>query len=158
LQRDPPDVEIYRPLDQQPGNNGSWELTLRTSMPDATSVATAARDILRRVDSDIPLIQPEAMTTVVEQSIGQQRLPMTLLGLFAGFAMLLAIVGTYSVLAYIVNQRRTEIGVRLALGALPTTVIGMVVRQGMMPVAAGLLVGLAAAASLGRVLQSQLFG
>jgi predicted permease len=157
LQRDPPDVEIYRVLDQQSGNAGFWELAIRTSMQDPTAVTGAARDILRRVDSDVPLIQPAAMTDIVQQSIGQQTLLMTLLALFAAFAMLLAVVGTYGVLAYIVSHRRNEIGVRLALGAQPGDVIGMVFRQGMVPVFAGLAVGVGGAVALGRVLQTLLF-
>ena len=158
VRRDPPEVEIYRLLDQQSGNSGFWQLAVRTSMQDPTGVAGATRDVLRRIDPDLPLIQPSAMEDVIQRSIGQQTLLMTLLGLFAAFAMLLAVVGTYSVLAYIVSQRRNEIGVRLALGALPGDVIGMVIRQGMMPVFAGLVIGLGAAAALTRLLQNQLFG
>jgi len=108
-------------------------------------VAGATRDVLRRIDPDLPLIQPSAMEDVIQRSIGQQTLLMTLLGLFAAFAMLLAVVGTYSVLAYIVSQRRNEIGVRLALGATADDIGRRVLLATARHVVLGLALGLPAA-------------
>jgi ABC-type antimicrobial peptide transport system permease subunit len=82
---------------------------------------------------------------------------MTLLGVFAGIALLLAMVGIYGAVAYTVEQRTGEIGVRMALGAQTADVLRLVVRQGMMPVIIGLGLGLAAALALGRFLTAQLY-
>jgi len=82
---------------------------------------------------------------------------MLLLGVFAGVALLLATVGIYGAVAYSVEQRTGEIGVRMALGAQARDVVRLIVRQGMTPVVFGLVVGLAAALALGRLITSQLF-
>jgi ABC-type antimicrobial peptide transport system permease subunit len=82
---------------------------------------------------------------------------MVLLGVFAGVALLLATIGIYGAVAYSVEQRTSEIGVRMALGAQARDVVRLIVRQGMAPVVFGLVVGLAAALALGRVIASQLF-
>src|SRR6202011_3963405 len=87
----------------------------------------------------------------------QQRLTMALLGVFAGIALLLAVVGIYGAVAYTVEQRTGEIGVRMALGAQTTDVLGLVVKQGMNPVLIGLLVGLAATFAGGRLIAAQLY-
>src|SRR5205807_6347705 len=104
-----------------------------------------------------PIIQPTTMETIVNQSLGQQRLTMVLLGIFAGVALVLAAVGIYGAVAYTVEQRTGEIGVRMALGAQAADVLRLVVRQGMMPVVIGLAVGLAAALAMGRLLAAQLY-
>ena len=97
------------------------------------------------------------MEKVVSQSLGQQRLTMVLLGAFAGVALLLAAVGIYGAVAYTVEQRTGEIGVRMALGAQTADVLRLVMRQGMSPVIIGLAVGIAAALALGRLLTAQLY-
>jgi ABC-type antimicrobial peptide transport system permease subunit len=97
------------------------------------------------------------METIVEQSLGQRRLTMALLGGFAAIALLLAMVGIYGAVAYTVEQRTGEIGVRMALGAQTRDVLNLVVKQGMLPVLIGLAIGLAAAFFLGRLLTAQLY-
>jgi ABC-type antimicrobial peptide transport system permease subunit len=97
------------------------------------------------------------MDAVVEQSLGQARLMMTLLGVFAGVALLLATVGIYGAVAYTVEQRTGEIGVRMALGAQTLDVLKLVVLQGMKPVVLGLIAGLGAALGLGRLITAQLY-
>ena len=100
---------------------------------------------------------PQAMDDVVAQALGQARLMMWLLGIFAGVALLLATVGIYGAVAYTVEQRTGEIGVRMALGAQTMDVLRLVVLQGMKPVIFGLIVGLTAALAVGRLIKSQLF-
>jgi ABC-type antimicrobial peptide transport system permease subunit len=97
------------------------------------------------------------MDAVVAQALGQARLMMWLLGIFAGVALLLASIGIYGAVAYTVEQRTGEIGVRMALGAQTRDVLRMVVNQGMRPVVIGLAIGIAAAFALGRLLTSQLY-
>ena len=105
----------------------------------------------------LAIAQPQAMEDVVAQALGQARLMMWLLGIFAGVALLLATVGIYGAVAYTVEQRTGEIGVRMALGAQTTDVLRLVVMQGMTPVLFGLAVGLATALAVGRLIKSQLF-
>ena len=100
---------------------------------------------------------PQMMETVVAQALGQARLMMWLLGIFAGVALLLASIGIYGAVAYTVEQRTGEIGVRMALGAQTRDVLRMVVSQGMRPVVIGLAIGIASAFALGRLLTSQLY-
>jgi putative ABC transport system permease protein len=97
------------------------------------------------------------MQAVVAQALGQQRLMTILLGVFAGVALLLATVGIYGAVAYSVEQRTGEIGVRMALGAQTRDILRLIVRQGMKPVVIGLAIGVAAALAVGRLITSQLY-
>jgi ABC-type antimicrobial peptide transport system permease subunit len=98
------------------------------------------------------------MDQIVSGSLGQQRLMMALLGAFAGLALLLAVVGIYSLVAYTVVQRYAEIGIRLALGAQRRDVLALVLGQGMKPVLFGLAAGLVIALALGQLIAAQLYG
>jgi len=100
---------------------------------------------------------PQSMDAIVAQALGQARLMMWLLGIFSGAALLLATVGIYGAVAYTVEQRTGEIGVRMALGAQTKDILRLIVNQGMRPVVLGLVTGLAAALALGRLITSQLY-
>nr|MBA2351627.1 FtsX-like permease family protein [Burkholderiales bacterium] len=148
------EIEFYRPLAQR--NFPFFIITARTSTkPEAT--AGIVRVALNKIDSALPIVQPDTMENVIAQSLGQQRLTMTLLGGFAVIALLLAIVGIYGAVAYTVEQRTGEIGVRMALGAQTIDVLRMVVKQGMTPVLIGLVAGLGATFAVGRLLTAQLY-
>jgi len=150
----PNDVEFYRPWAQRSGP--FFWLTVRTALkPEAA--AGMVRAALNKLDPGLPIIAPNTMNKIVDESLGQRRLTVTLLGVFAGIALVLAMVGIYGAVAYTVEQRTGEIGVRMALGAQTADVLRLVVRQGMTPVAIGLVVGLAAALALGRLLTAQLY-
>jgi putative ABC transport system permease protein len=97
------------------------------------------------------------MSLLVDTSLGQARLMMVLLGAFAGAALLLATVGIYGAVAYSVEQRRGEIGVRMALGAQTMDVLRLITNQGMKPVVIGLVAGLVTAIALGRLVTAQLY-
>ena len=148
------DMEFYRPFAQE--NFPFLTITVRSSLPP-DSVTKSVQSILRTIDPGLALIQPQPVSAIMAQALGQAKLMMTLLGVFAGVALLLATVGIYGAVAYTVEQRTGEIGVRMALGAQTRDVLRLVVKQGMTPVIFGLVVGLAAALALGRLIATQLY-
>ncbi len=148
------EIEFYRPWPQR--SAPFFIVTARsTTKPEAT--AGIIRAALNRIDGGLPILQPGTLDAVVTASLGQERLTMSLLGVFAGIALLLAIVGIYGAVAYTVEQRTGEIGVRMALGAQTMDVLRLVIMQGMQPVLIGLAIGLGTALALGRLLSSQLY-
>jgi predicted permease len=148
------EVEFYRPWPQR--TNPFVNVVVRSATkPEAT--ARIVRAGLNKIDSGLPILQPSTLDEIVTQSLGQQRLTMALLGVFAVIALLLAVVGIYGAVAYTVEQRTGEIGVRMALGAQTADVLGLVVRQGMIPVVLGLIIGLAGTFAAGRLLTAQLY-
>ncbi len=148
------DMEFYRPWAQE--NFPFMTITVRSHLkPDAVTKLVQAT--VNTIDPTLAIAQPQSMDTIVAQALGQAKLMMTLLGIFAGVALLLATVGIYGAVAYTVEQRTGEIGVRMALGAQTMDVMQLVVMQGMTPVVFGLVVGLAAALALGRLIAAQLY-
>jgi putative ABC transport system permease protein len=110
------------------------------------------------IDPELPLSNIRTMDEWVSNNAAQPRLNAALLGTFAGVALLIAAIGVYGVLAYSVNQRTREIGLRMALGAQQGGVLRWIVGQGMLVAAAGIGIGLAGAFALSRLLASLLFG
>ena len=151
----PPRVQVYRTYRQS--SAAALSVVARTTLPPASLVG-AARAAVQSVDPDMPLASVGTMDAQLEASIGQRRLAAALLGGFAGLALALACLGIYGVMAYIVAQRRREIGLRIALGAGTASVVGLFVRQGAVLVGTGLILGLAGAFGLTRLLRSQLYG
>src|SRR4029450_4641235 len=148
------DVEFYRPWAQR--SSPFLNVLVRsTTKPEATT--GIVRLSLKKIDDGLPIIQPNTLEAIVSESLGERRLTMTLLGLFAGIALLLAVVGIYGAVAYTVEQRSGEIGVRMALGAQTIYVLRLVVRQGMNPVILGLIIGLTGTFAVGRILAAQLY-
>jgi putative ABC transport system permease protein len=148
------EIEFYRPFAQRT-SPFFWVVVRSGAKVEATT--RLVKQALSKIDSGIPIIQPNSMDEIVAQSLGQRRLTMALLGGFAAIALVLAMVGIYGAVAYTVEQRTSEIGVRMALGAQTRDVLRLVVRQGMSPVLFGLVIGLAAAATLGKLLTAQLY-
>jgi predicted permease len=149
-----PGMEFYRPWSQE--NFPFVNVTVRTNLK-LDAATRAVRSALSKVNSGLAIAVPQTMDAVVAQALGQARLMMWLLGIFAGAALLLASIGIYGAVAYSVEQRTGEIGVRMALGAQTRDVLRLVVRQGMAPVLLGLIIGMAAALALGRLLTAQLY-
>jgi predicted permease len=152
--RQEPGMEFYRPWAQEnfPFVNVDVRTSLRLDV--VTKLVQAA---LTKVDPGLAIAVPQTMDAVVAQALGQARLMTWLLGIFAGVALLLASIGIYGAVAYTVEQRTGEIGVRMALGAQTRDVLRLIINQGMRPVAIGLAIGLVAAFALGRLIASQLF-
>ncbi len=152
--KEEPGMEFYRPWSQEnfPFVNVAVLSTLNTD-----AMTKLVQSALSKVNPGLAIAVPQSMDAVVAQALGQARLMMILLGLFAGVALLLAAVGIYGAVAYSVAQRTGEIGVRIALGAQTADVLKLVFGQGMMPVVIGLASGIAAALALGRLLRTQLY-
>ncbi len=151
---EPDDVDLYRPWAQDNYNFLSIDVRSRRSTEAVTKLARAA---LGKVDPGLAIAIPQSMDAIVAQAVGQTRLMTWLLGIFAGVALLLASIGIYGAVAYSVAQRTTEIGVRMALGAQTRDVLHLVVRQGMVPVVSGLVIGIVATFGLGRLVAAQLY-
>jgi predicted permease len=125
---------------------------------EPTSVTSTVRNAVSEIDPNVPVAKIATMTDVISISIAQPRRTTLLLGAFATVALLLATLGLYGVLAFFVNQRTHELGVRVALGAGSASVLRLVMRRGLLLVGIGLLLGIAGAATSTRFLQSMLFG
>ena len=151
---DPDEVEIYRPWAQE--NFPFAVIAVRSALRE-DAVTRVVRSALGTVDPGLAVAIPQSMDAIVAQALGQARLMTWLLGIFAGAALLLATVGIYGAVAYTVEQRTCEIGVRMALGAQTKDILRLIVNQGMRPVVLGLVIGLAAALALGRLITSQLY-
>jgi predicted permease len=125
---------------------------------DPTRLIAPLRAVLADADKDIPVYSVETLEEAASKAAAQPRFQTLLLGCFAGMALLLSSIGLYAVLSYMVAQRTSEIGVRMALGAQRADVLGMIVRRGLALALAGIAIGLAAAALLTRLMAGMLYG
>jgi ABC-type antimicrobial peptide transport system permease subunit len=150
-----PRIAFYLPHTQFPTR--TMTVVLR-SFPDSGPLAAAVKRKVRELDPDLPLYNIRTMEQFVDQSLARRRFSTLLLGIFAGFALALAATGIYGVMAYLVSQGTREIGIRIALGASQSVILGFIVRQGIALAAAGVAAGLAGAFVLTRFMTSLLFG
>jgi putative ABC transport system permease protein len=147
--------QIYIPFEQSPER--SMVLTARTS-GDPLALVPAVRRAIAGIDPDLALADVSTLEDRKAVALARPRVNATVLGGFALAALVLAAVGIYGVVAYGVVQRTRELGIRMALGAGGSTLLRMVIRQGMMPVLGGMAVGLVGALAGGRLLRGLLFG
>jgi putative ABC transport system permease protein len=147
--------EMYRPHLQAPWM--AMTFVVRSNSAPQPLVA-AVREQIQSIDPDLAVSGVQSLDHLVSDSVGQPRLLTALVGAFAAFALLLAAIGIYGVMAYSVSHRMREMGIRMALGAAPRDIVRLVVGQGMRLVLAGILIGFVASLWLTKFLASQLFG
>lgn len=145
--------QVYVPLAHFPW---STHYVLRTQL-QPESLAAAVRQAVQRVNPNQPIHQLRTLTDMAEDTLSFRTMMLTLLSLFAGAALLLACVGIYGVMAYSVNQRTREMGIRLALGAAARDVIKLILRDGLKVIGWGLLIGIIGAAFATQLLENQLY-
>jgi predicted permease len=158
-------TEFYQLVEQRAASDppqfrnapATMNVVLRTTLPLA-SLAPALERVVGEIDRSVPIVRLRDMEGVFAETIERPRLLAQLIGAFAGLALLLAVVGTYGVLSYMVTARRHEIGIRLALGAGRSRVQMQIMKQGLLLVAVGLAIGLAGALGANRLIGSLLFG
>ena len=148
-------LEIYEPYLQFPW---SFMAIVARTAADPLRLAPAVRDEILAVDRAQPVYDVKTMAQIVGDSVSQPRLYMLLLGIFAGIALVLAAVGIYGVMNYSVNQRKHEIGIRMAIGAQRSDIMKMIVGQGMLLATIGVAIGVVAAFLLGWAVEMLLFG
>lgn len=149
-------LEAYLPMAQTESSYG--ELVIRTSVDDPYDLLPAVRSAVFAVLPDVPLRAVKTMEDVVSRQTAQRRLNMLMLGLFGLLGLAISAAGIYGVIAYVVSQRTREIGVRIALGATPSTVVGMVLVNAGVLVAAGLIIGSVGSWYLSATAKTFLFG
>ena len=153
-------TEIYFLYDQTIALRGgaprSMNVVVRSTLP-LESLSRVIRESVNAMDRTLPIVRLRTMDDVFSDSIARQRFLAQLLGIFAGLALVLAAVGTYGVLSYLVTERQREIGIRMALGADRLRVLSLVLRQGLSTTVIGLVLGVGGALGLTRLARSLLF-
>jgi putative ABC transport system permease protein len=147
--------EIYVPFWQSPWPQAGMAVRT-TGDPEAMTGSIAAA--VSSLDSDLPLADVRTMDQIVSQSLAPDRFKTILYGIFAGFALLLAAIGIYGVMAFAVAQRTREIGLRMALGSGRSKVLALILKEGVILALAGLAVGFIGACLVGRTMKSLLYG
>ena len=149
-----PEPEYFLPALQRPET--LTNVLVRSTLPPA-AVASLVRAAMRTIDRDLPLLQPEALTTRIGHGVANRKLALMLLAAFAVLALVLASLGVYSVMAHLVAFRTREIGVRMALGASPSAAMRMVLGHGRRLTLVGIALGIAGALVVSRLMQQALF-
>ena len=153
----PAEPEILMPYEQHPGPATSLNLIVRSETVEPLALAETIRRVIARRSADVP-VKVSTMEGRIETATATPRFRTFLVVVFAGVAMVLAMAGVYSVMAYTVSQRIPELGVRVALGATPASIMRLILAQGGKLAAAGLALGLALSLLSTRMLEGLLFG
>lgn len=156
-------AEFFLPIAQAPDPAWTWiqrtmTLVARSRAGDADALLASVREAVRRVDPTLPVYQVRSMEQRLQASVAQARFNTLLMLLLGAIGLVLSAIGIYGVIAYFVTHRQQEIGIRMALGAKGVDVVRMVVRQGMQPVAIGIVLGLGGAYASSRLLAAYVHG
>ena len=149
--------EAFVPFAQSGNQSGALHFLAARTTGDPLAAAAAIEASVHRIDPNVPVANVRTMESRLSDSMAQRRLVMLLLGGFAALALLIAVVGIYGVMAYTVGQRRTELGVRAAMGATAAGLVWMVMAEVMRMTMAGVAIGLVLAGGLSRAIAAQLF-
>jgi predicted permease len=149
-----PEPDYFLPVLQRP--EPSTNVLVRSHLPPA-AVAPLVREALRTIDPDLPLLQPNALTTRIAQTVANRKLALMLLSAFAALALVLATLGVYSTMAHLVAFRTSEIGLRMALGASPNAMMHMVLGHATRLTLVGIVFGIAGALVVSRLMRQALF-
>ncbi|HSE22488.1 MAG TPA: ABC transporter permease [Pyrinomonadaceae bacterium] len=155
-----PVAEMYAPYtmkDFWPDMLWNMRIMVRSNADD-TNLAAAVRREVQAVDPAQPLYEVQSMTIVLENTVRDKSLNMTLLAVFAGISLLLAVIGVYGVMSYSVAQHTREIGIRMALGARPALILKLILGRGLFLIVIGVVIGLIASFGLTRFMSTMLFG
>jgi predicted permease len=150
----PPEPDYFLPALQRPET--FTNILVRTNL-SSTAMAPLVREALRAVDAELPLLEPQALSTRIAQTVANRKLALFLLAGFAALALVLASLGVYSVMAHLVAFRTSEIGLRIALGASPVAVMRMVLGHGRRLTLLGIALGIAGALAVSRLMEQALF-
>ncbi len=151
----PARLEVYLPFRQAPFSD--MNVIVKSSVGQA-ALTSAVREVVNTIDKDQPIAETSTMEQLVSDSVATRRVTLVLLGLFSGLALLLAAIGIYGVISYSVAQRTQEIGIRVALGAQRSSLMSMILKQGLRTALLGIGIGLLAALGLTQLMKSLLFG
>jgi predicted permease len=158
----PPRSDIYLPLRQMPEDAVPWQRTssywVMKLSPQSPKLEPVLREAVRSVDGDVAVGAVRPMTEIVAAALAARRFSLLLIGSFAGTAIFLSAAGLYAVIAYGIQQRTREIGVRLALGATRAAILRMIFREGGILLLAGMAVGLAVALGMAKLIAGQIYG
>jgi len=149
------DFQAYFPYAQY---NGNYQVLLLRSSGDPRALMPHVRKLVASVDPDLPLTRIETLDDVMAKLYASERISALVVGLFSAAALFLSAVGLYGVLAYAVAQRTREIGIRIAVGARSSSILRLVIRQGLMLVGLGLGIGVVVELALSRVMSGVLYG
>ena len=150
----PPAADYFLPALQRPE---TFTNVIVRAAGNESDIELRIREALRSVDPDLPLLQPQMLTTRIAATVADRRLALVLLASFAGLALLLASLGVYSVMAHLVAYRTSEIGIRMALGATPGTVMRMVLGHSSRLTLIGIVLGVAGGYAVSRLMRQVLF-
>ena len=153
-----PRPEVYRPYRQVGQGSSSFSIMVRAMRGSPADLTPSVRAAIREVDQQVAVTDIRTMPEVMARSTARDRFYLTLLGVFAGVAVVLAVSGIYGVLSYVVAQRTREFGIRTALGSTPRTTLTLVTREGLALIAIGVVLGLAGSVAATRLLGAMLYG
>jgi len=151
----PPQPQLFMPFEQHPLGSTALTLVMRTG-PDPLRLSPAVVEKVRAVNGDVP-VRVSTMDATLEQAVSTPWFRTVLLGIFAAVALLLAMAGVYGVVSFMVSQRTSELGLRMALGAQPFEIVKLTVRSGLRPTLMGVVIGWGVSLALARVVASMLY-